>query len=82
MALTNGHHNEGDDSWISPADLDRLRDIARYEPQDPAVNGHGIKSLPDGTIPTRLVGEGAANAVFEFRVPEGHPSQGLFKREI
>ncbi|KAK0389379.1 hypothetical protein NLU13_2954 [Sarocladium strictum] len=82
MALTNGHHDECDDSWISPQDLERLKDISRYEPRDTAVDGQGILTLPPGTLPTRLVGEGAANAVFEFSVPQGHPSQGLFKRTV
>lgn len=85
MTLTNGHtpkRDEGDeDSWIPARDIERLEDIQRYEPEDPAVNGYGIKSLPKGTKPTRLVGEGAANAVFEFSVPDGHPSENLFQRK-
>ena len=29
------------------------------------------KRLPPGTVPSKLVGEGAANAVFEIQLPNG-----------
>lgn len=79
MQSRNGK-DENDDSWIPAEDVARLQDIARYDEKDPAVSEEGIKSLPAGTMPTRYIGEGAANVVFEFSLPKDHPSTGYFRR--
>lgn len=38
-----------------------------------------VKTLPKATIPIKLVGEGAANAVFEIRVPSDAPDAAVFQ---
>jgi inositol-pentakisphosphate 2-kinase len=73
--------DENDDSWVPKEDVIRLQDIARYDANDPAVSDEGVKSLPGGTVPTRYIGEGAANVVFEISLPKDHPYAGYFRRE-
>lgn len=41
-----------------------------------------IKTLPKGTKLVRFVGEGAANAVFEFKVPEASRLGADFKGRV
>lgn len=38
-------------------------------PRADTLRQQRIRRLPRGTRPVRLIGEGSANAVFEFRVP-------------
>lgn len=53
-----------------------------------SLNGEGhhglldfdaVKRLPTGVVPTKLIGEGAANAVFELRFPDGSPVASQFQ---
>lgn len=73
---SNSHSNSSPDdddfSWITSQDLVTLKEMgdeSGLRPQDAVLRQH-IKTLPKGSKPVRFVGEGAANAVFEFRVPE------------
>lgn len=61
------------DDWISPTDMALLD---KLKGESPGATYHHIKRLPSGTKPIRLVGEGAANAVFEIKVPRGNEFKG------
>lgn len=67
----------GNESWISPRDMDHLKHLtdALEQPEDTtttARNGDGPRyTLPRGCRLGKMVGEGAANAVFEFQLPDG-----------
>lgn len=61
------------DDWISPKDMALLN---KLKGESPGATYHHIKCLPSGTMPVRLVGEGAANAVFEIKVPRGNEFKG------
>lgn len=61
------------DDWISPSDMAQLN---KLKGESPSATYHQIKRLPSGTKPVRLVGEGAANAVFEIKVPRGNEFKG------
>ena len=61
------------DDWISPTDMALLN---KLKGESPGATYHHIKRLPSGTKPVRLVGEGAANAVFEIKVPRGNEFKG------
>lgn len=70
---SSGNNSDDDDfSWIATKDmltLEEMSDEPGLRAHDAVARQH-IKTLPRGTRPVRFVGEGAANAVFEFRVPE------------
>ncbi|POR34102.1 Inositol-pentakisphosphate 2-kinase [Tolypocladium paradoxum] len=59
------------DPWLTPQDMALLQALGA----DPGLKGRGslrqsrMRRLPRGTRPTKLIGEGAANAVFEFKIP-------------
>lgn len=77
----------GNESWISPRDMDHLKHLLdapdQQPPQDTSAaaaaaatgtdrNGNGPRyTLPKGCKLGSMVGEGAANAVFEFQLPDG-----------
>ena len=61
------------DDWISAEDMALLNQL---KGESPSATYHHIKRLPSGTKPVRLVGEGAANAVFEIKVPRGNEFKG------
>lgn len=67
----------GNESWISPRDMDHLKhltDSLELPPEDTTAprNGDGPRyTLPRGCKLGDMVGEGAANAVFEFQLPDG-----------
>lgn len=48
----------------------------------PDCSSSEVKTLPKATTPIKLVGEGAANAVFEIRVPPDAPDAALFQGAI
>ncbi|KAG5925735.1 hypothetical protein E4U53_003235 [Claviceps sorghi] len=61
-----------DSTWLNSQDMAILKVIG-CEPCLANCQGqhhHCVKRLPAGTKPVRLVGEGAANAVFELKVPQ------------
>lgn len=64
---------QGNEPWISRPDMGRLRQLAEMQdPTDPSASrAHSVKALPSGCKLVGLVGEGAANAVFEFQLPDG-----------
>lgn len=70
-------------SWITSEDRSRLRAMtpaaATNRPLSCALLHRLIKRLPPGSKPVKLVGEGAANAVFEIKVPRSHASKEDFK---
>lgn len=74
--------DEACSSWISPADRSRLRTMTADAPSAGAMLHKHIKRLPPGSRPVKLVGEGAANAVFEMKVPRGKASDADFKGMI
>ncbi|CAI6088817.1 unnamed protein product [Clonostachys chloroleuca] len=64
----------GDEAWISQEDMDHLRQLSEVHhpaPQNGDPYGKGVRLLPPGCKVGRLVGEGAANAVFELVLPDG-----------
>ncbi|KAJ6446465.1 inositol-pentakisphosphate 2-kinase [Purpureocillium lavendulum] len=77
-----------DCSWITPKDMALLQSLGGTDPasRPPAdtLQQQRIRRLPRGTRPVRLIGEGSANAVFEFRVPRrnagGYDFAGLLLR--
>lgn len=66
-----GFENDEDGSWITPRDMAILKGMGTELILMAGGNLHQacIKWLPAGTKPVRLIGEGAANAVFEIKVP-------------
>lgn len=71
---SSANNSDDDDfSWVAPKDMVTLKEM-NTEPSrlsHEMLYHQNIKTLPRGTKPVRFVGEGAANAVFEFQVPEG-----------
>ncbi|KAF4121334.1 inositol-pentakisphosphate 2-kinase [Geosmithia morbida] len=77
----------GHESWISRRDMDYLKQLANKAGADPSQQHHSdcriarsgdgnntcikIKALPRSYKLGELVGEGAANAVFELKLPDG-----------
>ncbi|KAK5990155.1 Inositol-pentakisphosphate 2-kinase [Cladobotryum mycophilum] len=79
-----------DYSWITPADMVILGDL-RADPETPfsardsrssMYRQPQVSRLPKGTKPVRLVGEGAANAVFEIKVPRSSRISDHFKGSL
>ncbi|UNI14264.1 Inositol-pentakisphosphate 2-kinase [Purpureocillium takamizusanense] len=65
---------EPDDcSWITPKDMALLHALGDTElatkSRADTLSQQRIRRLPRGARPVRLIGEGSANAVFEFRLP-------------
>ncbi|KEY66815.1 hypothetical protein S7711_09499 [Stachybotrys chartarum IBT 7711] len=57
--------------WITSRDMAIIKDVAKQRGfDDPALYLGQLKTLPKGTRPVRLIGEGSANAVFELKFPE------------
>ncbi|PNY27922.1 Inositol-pentakisphosphate 2-kinase [Tolypocladium capitatum] len=62
---------DDDDPWVTPQDMALLQALGA----DPGLKGRAglrqsrVRRLPRGTRPIKLIGEGAANAVFEFKIP-------------
>lgn len=65
----------GSESWVAPRDMAHHKHLTNAVPEqpDPADrNGDGPRfTLPRGCKLGAMVGEGAANAVFEFQLPDG-----------
>lgn len=55
-----------DDSCMTPQDMALLKALAPDAGPRPRSHPPRLRSFPPGTRPVRLVGEGAANAVFEL----------------
>ena len=66
---------KGGEPWISHQDMDHLKQLQLVGGHDLTKNGdqrdRSFKHLPKGCKLGKLVGEGAANAVFEFQLPDG-----------
>lgn len=68
-----------DDAWPTTQDVAEMA-IMLYGSAVPfSWNRESLKRLPPGTRPLKLIGEGAANAVFELGVPQGYPWAHEFK---
>ncbi|KAG5976808.1 hypothetical protein E4U55_007214 [Claviceps digitariae] len=92
LRLPNGQHllgrhhdndNDSNSTWLNSKDMAILKVIS-CEPCLANCQGqhhhHCIKRLPPGTKPVKLVGEGAANAVFELKIPQrDRPGRDSFK---
>ncbi|KAG6024494.1 hypothetical protein E4U41_001777 [Claviceps citrina] len=74
LRLPDGQHvgRHHDSAWLTSQDMAILKVIG----SEPCLancqcqhHHHCIKRLPAGTKPVKLVGEGAANAVFELKAP-------------
>lgn len=80
--LPPGSYYEEDDLWPTAQDVAEMAIMLNGVATPLSWNRHSLKRLPRGTRPIKLIGEGAANAVFELGVPEGYPNpsefQGLF----
>ncbi|KAG5952647.1 hypothetical protein E4U57_005916 [Claviceps arundinis] len=80
---------EDDSIWLKPQDMAILKATAAVRGESCLANcqdqqHHCIKRLPVGAKPVKLVGEGAANAVFELKYPSrdraGRDLQGFLLR--
>ncbi|KAG6248523.1 hypothetical protein E4U24_002667 [Claviceps purpurea] len=80
---------EDDSIWLKSQDMAVLKATATIRGESCLVNcqdqqHHCIKRLPVGAKPVKLVGEGAANAVFELKYPPldraGRDLQGFLLR--
>lgn len=80
-----GNDNSDDDgAWVSADDAALLKamsgDLDLMARRGMYPGYPHARRLPRGTQPVKLVGEGAANAVFEFKVPRrsgtGHDFKG------
>lgn len=63
----------GSEPWISPQDMERLKHLSEGldVTRSPPLCDQSLKTLPKGCKLGEMVGEGAANAVFEFQLPDG-----------
>ena len=72
------------DSWVAPQDMA----ILQAQGAEPGFKSRGglrqsrLRRLPRGTRPVKLVGEGAANAVFELKIPRRSCSDSGFTGSI
>ncbi|KAJ3520898.1 hypothetical protein NM208_g13531 [Fusarium decemcellulare] len=71
--------SEDDHVWPTPQDVVEMAIMIHGSAVPLSWNRETLKRLPMGTRPVRLVGEGAANAVFELSLPEGFPWAHEFK---
>ncbi|CAM1505464.1 Fc.00g111010.m01.CDS01 [Cosmosporella sp. VM-42] len=68
-----------DDLWPTDQDVAELA-LMTYNPPEPlSWDRRSLKRLPPSAMPAKLVGEGAANAVFEVAFPQGDPATSIFK---
>ncbi|KAI5465682.1 inositol-pentakisphosphate 2-kinase-domain-containing protein [Mariannaea sp. PMI_226] len=74
-----GSFYDDDDFWPTSQDVAEMAIMLNGAATPLSWNRHSLKRLPRGTRPVRLVGEGAANAVFELGLPEGYPNASEFK---
>ncbi|KAH6888672.1 inositol-pentakisphosphate 2-kinase-domain-containing protein [Thelonectria olida] len=77
--LPHGSYDEEDDLWPTAQDVAEMAIMLNGAATPLSWNRHALKRLPRGTRPVKLVGEGAANAVFELGLPEGYPNTSEFQ---
>ncbi|KAH7170425.1 inositol-pentakisphosphate 2-kinase-domain-containing protein [Dactylonectria macrodidyma] len=68
-----------DDLWPTTQDVAEMAIMLNGSAAPLSWNRHSLKRLPRGARPIKLVGEGAANAVFELAMPEFYPITSNFK---
>ncbi|KAM5351440.1 hypothetical protein ACJ41O_004163 [Fusarium nematophilum] len=71
--------SEDDHVWPTPQDVVEMAIMIHDSAAPLSWTRESLKRLPLGTRPLKLVGEGAANAVFELAIPEGVPWAHEFK---
>lgn len=71
--IDNNQNVIGAEDWMSANDVAALQTMSTDAANTATFP---IKRLPIGTRVIRMVGEGAANAVFEIKVPRGGDFQG------
>ncbi|RSL86972.1 hypothetical protein CEP52_015667 [Fusarium oligoseptatum] len=70
---------EDDQLWPTSQDVAEMAIMIHGSAVPLSWSRETLKRLPPGTRPLKLVGEGAANVVFELAVPEGFPWAHEFK---
>ncbi|KAF4976688.1 hypothetical protein FZEAL_6687 [Fusarium zealandicum] len=70
---------EDDYLWPTPQDVTEMSIMLHGSAVPLSWNRENLKRLPMGTRPVKLIGEGAANVVFELALPEGFPRAHEFK---
>ncbi|KAH8737834.1 inositol-pentakisphosphate 2-kinase-domain-containing protein [Ilyonectria robusta] len=78
ILLTHGPYYE-DDLWPTSQDVAEMAIMLNGSAAPLSWDRHSLKRLPRGARPVKLIGEGAANAVFELALPEGYPPSSEFK---
>ncbi|KAK7430027.1 Inositol-pentakisphosphate 2-kinase [Neonectria magnoliae] len=80
ILLTPANYYDGDDDlWPTSQDVAEMAIMLNGSASPLSWDRRSLKRLPRGTRPVKLIGEGAANAVFELALPEGYPSTSEFK---
>jgi inositol-pentakisphosphate 2-kinase len=68
-----------DHIWPTPQDVVEMSIMLNGSAVPLSWNRETLKRLPMGTRPIKLIGEGAANVVFELDIPEGNKWANDFK---
>lgn len=70
---------DDDELWPTDQDVAEMA-LMIYNPPAPlSWDRRMLKRLPSSAKPIKLIGEGAANAVFELDFPPDCPSNSIFK---
>ncbi|EXA49536.1 hypothetical protein FOQG_00908 [Fusarium oxysporum f. sp. raphani 54005] len=71
--------SEDDHVWPTPQDVVEMSIMLNGSAVPLSWTRESLKRLPMGTRPVKMVGEGAANVVFELGIPEGNMWANDFK---